>query len=71
MQIFHVSCAAGTTPSTIWAEAQTYTPAHSGWKAEGEKGFPGSKMVEETGQSLGVLGSAQFSMDLPNTPQDN
>lgn len=39
-QIFHISCAAGATPSMIWAEAQIYIPAHSGWKAEGEKGFP-------------------------------
>lgn len=42
-QMFHVSCAAGATPSTIWAEAQTYIPAHSGWKAQGEKSFPASR----------------------------
>lgn len=58
-QIFHISCAAGATPSTIWADAQTHVPAHNAWEAEGEKGFSGSKVVEETDPSLGVPGSAQ------------
>lgn len=66
-QIFHIPCAAGATPSMIWAEAQTY----SGWEAEGEKGFPGSKVGKETDQSLRVLGCAQSHGHLQSTRRDN
>lgn len=36
-QLFHISSAAGATPSTIWAEAQTSIPARNAGEAEGEK----------------------------------
>lgn len=55
-QTFHVSCAAGTTPSTIWAEAQTYIPAHTAWKAEGEEGFLGTGGYRKQATVLGCWG---------------
>lgn len=64
-QILHVSCTAGATPSVIWADTQTYIPAHNGQKAEGEKGFSDSTVVKETDTSLGVLGSAQSHTNVP------
>lgn len=54
-QIFHVSCAAGATPSVIWAETQTYpSPQWRDEKAGREQGFPGSKVVKETDKSPGA-----------------
>lgn len=46
-QIFHISCAAGATPCTIWAEAQTHTPGCYKGKAKGEKGYSSSMMITE------------------------
>lgn len=57
--------AAGATPSTIWAEAQTYIPAHNGQKAAGEKGFSDSTVVKQTDTSLGAPGSEQSHTNTP------
>lgn len=67
-QIFHASCAAGATPSTIWAKTQTYIPAHNGQKAGREKGFSGGKGNRQESWGAGVCA---IPYELTKTFQDN